>query len=251
MFTASKLALFLATPSNGLVIAGLLGTTLAVLVPSLSGIGLRVTLLTLLALVVLGLGPVAGWIISPLENRFARPEADGESVTGVVVLGGAVHPKTSFARGQLTVGDGGERVIAMADLARRHPGTRIDRTTIFPSSTPIATPMPTTESPGFSSGWSSPAASSAAASGFASARVSDRSRRSVRAASRSRRSSNSNLKFSRNGSSRRGDGSSASPFTPGVIAPRWAGTCVSASAARASSTARSNRPATASRRAAL
>ena len=125
VFTASKIGLFLATPSNGLVIAGLLGTALAVAVPSLASFGLRVALVTLLALVVLGLGPVAGWIVGPLENRFAPAEADGEEIVGVVVLGGAVHPNTSFARGQLTVGDGGERVIAMADLARRHPGARI------------------------------------------------------------------------------------------------------------------------------
>ena len=41
------------------------------------------------------------------------------------MLGGAIEAEESLARAQLTVNEAGERVIALADLARRHPAARI------------------------------------------------------------------------------------------------------------------------------
>ncbi|WP_375460537.1 YdcF family protein [uncultured Enterovirga sp.] len=120
MFAVSKVAGYLATPSNLLVILALLG--------ALAGArrwGRRLCLASLLLLAFLGLAPAGFWLLLPLENRFPAFGDDSGSVAGVIVLGGAVHPNTGFARGQLVVGDAAERVIAMADLARRYPQARI------------------------------------------------------------------------------------------------------------------------------
>lgn len=120
MFALTKVAWFLATPSNLLALGALLGALAA---RRIWGRGL--CLLCLGAAVLLGLSPAGFWLLLPLEDRFpAYREADA-AVAGIVVLGGAVQPDTSAARGQLATGDAAERMIAMADLARRHPAARI------------------------------------------------------------------------------------------------------------------------------
>lgn len=120
MFAVSKIVWYVATPSNLLVLLALVGACAGA-----RRWGRRLCLASLLLLAVLGLAPAGFWLLLPLENRFPPYQDDGAPVAGVIVLGGAVHPNTTFARRQLVVGDAAERVIAMADLARRHPGARI------------------------------------------------------------------------------------------------------------------------------
>lgn len=126
MFVLSKLVWFLATPSSLLVALGFLGAVLAVLRrPRLARIGLRVACGSLALLGLLGLAPIGTWLLAPLEDRFPAYEEDGRPLAGVIVLGGAVFPNLSFDRRQLVVGDAGERVIALGDLARRRPDLRL------------------------------------------------------------------------------------------------------------------------------
>lgn len=123
-FPLSKLIYFVITPSNFLILVGLVGCVLLFggWVPRL---GRGLTLLGFVGLLFGGLGPLAAWIALPLEDRFPSFAEDGAPVTGVIVLGGAVETITSLARDRLTVNDAAEREIAFADLARRYPEARL------------------------------------------------------------------------------------------------------------------------------
>jgi hypothetical protein len=123
-YYASKIAWFFATPSN--------------LLPALVAVGLvlmawrrarrpgfALAALGTLAIFVAGLSPVANWVVLPLEQRFPAYRDDGQPVTGVIVLGGALESEVADRRGQVTLNEAGERLTAMADLARRYPDARI------------------------------------------------------------------------------------------------------------------------------
>ena len=126
MFVLSKIAWFFATPSNLLIALSLLG---AIFVwarrPGLARFGRRLVLCGLCLITILGLSPAGTWLLHPLEERFPAHAEDERPLAGVIVLGGAILPNLSFDRRQLVVGDAAERVIALADIARRHPELRI------------------------------------------------------------------------------------------------------------------------------
>jgi uncharacterized SAM-binding protein YcdF (DUF218 family) len=122
-YYASKIAWFFATPSNLLPSLVLLGVVL--MLTRLQRTGWALAFLGALGLFIGGLGPVANWLIIPLEERFPAFQDDGRPVAGVIVLGGAVEADEALARGQLAINEAGERVVALADLARRHPAAKI------------------------------------------------------------------------------------------------------------------------------
>lgn len=123
-FPLSKLIFFVLTPSNFLILLGLLGCLL-LFTEAGRGLGRVLAITGFLGLLVAGLSPLSSWVLAPLENRFPSFPDDGEPVTGIVVLGGAVEADTSIGRGQITVNDAGEREIALGDLARRYPKARL------------------------------------------------------------------------------------------------------------------------------
>lgn len=124
-FPLSKLIFFVLTPSNFLILLGLLGCVL-LFTEFGRGFGRALTIAGFLGLLVVGLSPLSAWILAPLENRFpAFADDDGRPVAGIVVLGGAVEADTSIGRNQITVNDAGEREIALGDLARRFPQARL------------------------------------------------------------------------------------------------------------------------------
>ncbi|MEH3116853.1 MAG: YdcF family protein [Methylorubrum populi] len=123
-FPLSKLIFFILTPSNFLILLGLLGCLL-LFTEFGRGCGRVLTVAGFLGLLVAGLSPLSAWILMPLENRFPAFADDDRPVTGIVVLGGAVEADTSVGRGQITVNDAGEREIALGDLARRYPQARL------------------------------------------------------------------------------------------------------------------------------
>lgn len=125
MFYASKVGWFFLTPSNLLPALALLGALAALGGGRFARTGSRLAAGALILLAVLGLSPLAAAILLPLEDRFPAFREDGRPLAGAIVLGGAVWPEVSFAREQLAVNDAAERVIAMADLARRYPAMRI------------------------------------------------------------------------------------------------------------------------------
>ena len=123
-FPLSKLIFFVLTPSNFLILLGLLGCLL-LFTEAGRGIGRVLTVASFVGLLVAGLSPLSAWTLAPLENRFPSFTDDGTPVTGIVVLGGTVEADTSIGRDQITVNEAGERAIALADLARRYPPARL------------------------------------------------------------------------------------------------------------------------------
>jgi uncharacterized SAM-binding protein YcdF (DUF218 family) len=122
-YALSKLLWFFATPSNlvlALVVAG------ALMVRSgAARLGKGLVALGAVLFVVLGLSPLPNWLLLPLEQRFPVWRDDGRPLAAIVVLGGAIETGPSDARGQLALNEAAERMIAMADLARRFPGLPI------------------------------------------------------------------------------------------------------------------------------
>jgi len=93
---------------------------------------LAASLLTLLlaAIAVVVLLPVTEWVVGPLEGR-VPPAPLPSHVDGIIVLGGAVEWRIGADRGQLTLNDAAERVVAAAALAQRYPAARLVLTGVF------------------------------------------------------------------------------------------------------------------------
>jgi uncharacterized SAM-binding protein YcdF (DUF218 family) len=122
-FPLSKLLYFLVTPSNALALLVLMGIGLAA--GGWLRSGLWIGGLAAMVLLIAGLSPLAVLIALPLEERFPAFVDDGAPITGIIVLGGAIETRLSADRGQLLLNDAAERQVAMADLARRHPQSRL------------------------------------------------------------------------------------------------------------------------------
>ncbi|MBO6538617.1 MAG: YdcF family protein [Rhizobiaceae bacterium] len=60
-------------------------------------------------------------MLRPLEERFQRPEAAPEAISGVIVLGGGFEGAVNAARGGYEIGSAGDRFVAAAVLARDYP----------------------------------------------------------------------------------------------------------------------------------
>jgi uncharacterized SAM-binding protein YcdF (DUF218 family) len=122
-YHVSKIGWFLVEPSNLFMVLALAG--IALCWTRFVRAGRRLAALSVVLLLVLGLTPVANWLILPLEMRFPVPDLAGRKVDGIIVLGGAVQERQTLAHGPIALNDAGERVVAMADLARRFPEARV------------------------------------------------------------------------------------------------------------------------------
>lgn len=122
MFVLSKLFGMLTSPLNLLVLC-LVGLSVLSFTPWKRLQGRLLVLLTLGLLVVASI-PWASLIIRPLEDRFPVP-ALPRSVTGIVVLGGALDPVVSASRDQVAANSAVERVTTMISLGRRYPQARL------------------------------------------------------------------------------------------------------------------------------
>ena len=69
--------------------------------------------------------PVGAWLMAPIENRFPPPQSLPASVTGIIVLGGAVETEIAAARGQPALNAAAERMTSFVTLARRYPEARL------------------------------------------------------------------------------------------------------------------------------
>lgn len=77
--------------------------------------------LPLLLLLVLLVVPLDEYLTARFESRVPPPAELPSDVDGIVVLGGSVEWRITADRGQLTLGDSGERMLAALALARRYP----------------------------------------------------------------------------------------------------------------------------------
>ncbi len=122
-FVLSKVLGFIALPSNLLIAIGVVGLILLLTRFTRLASWLIVTSLVLIALA--GLSPLGNALILPLEQRFPPWDASRGPPDGIVVLGGAISPDVSAARGAVALDEAAERITATAELARRYPNARI------------------------------------------------------------------------------------------------------------------------------
>ncbi|WP_400765785.1 YdcF family protein [Methylosinus sporium] len=87
--------------------------------------GRIVAALGVAALLLLCFTSLGDLMLYPLENRFPQIAEDAPAPDGIVVLGGAIDEKLSQARGGAALTEAGERVTAMAELARRYPAAKL------------------------------------------------------------------------------------------------------------------------------
>jgi uncharacterized SAM-binding protein YcdF (DUF218 family) len=122
-FVLAKILGFFALPSNVLIVLGLIGVVLMATRFSRAGRLLAGASLVLVA--AMGLTPIGNVLILPLEQRFPPFDHSGRAPDGIVVLGGAFDATVSHGRGEVALTDAGDRMTAVAELARRYPAARI------------------------------------------------------------------------------------------------------------------------------
>ncbi len=122
-FELSKIFGFFASPSNVVIALGLFGVLLMLTPFARAGRCLAVASLLLLAAI--GFSPLGNALMLALEDRFPPWSNAGGAPDGVIVLGGALGPGMSAARGSPALDEAAERITVVADLARRFPAARI------------------------------------------------------------------------------------------------------------------------------
>lgn len=121
-FVLSKLSWILLQPGNVFIMA--LIASVAMLWTRWRRAGRLVLSFLLVAGLAIAILPIGTWLLTPLEDRF--PAADPPArVDGIIVLGGALNPTISDARGQPTVNHNTERLLSFVELARRYPEARL------------------------------------------------------------------------------------------------------------------------------
>jgi uncharacterized SAM-binding protein YcdF (DUF218 family) len=122
-FLLSKILWLIIAPSSFLVICLCLAFLLALFgrLRAASFIGGAAAVL----LAILSFSPMSERLAFSLENRFPAYREDGRPINGVIVLGGGLNLASSAAQGRLVLGAAGDRLVAMADLARRYPEAKI------------------------------------------------------------------------------------------------------------------------------
>jgi uncharacterized SAM-binding protein YcdF (DUF218 family) len=122
-FILSKIAGFFALPSDVAATLAALGVVL--LFTRFARAGRRLATLGVGLLLIAGLTPLGNALMLPLEERFPPWDASRGAPTGIIVLGGAVGPEISAARGVTDLNESAERITATAALARQYPQARI------------------------------------------------------------------------------------------------------------------------------
>ena len=120
-FAITKILGFFALPSNLLFLLTALGVGLLFTRFTRAGRRLAATAVVLLALA--GYSPLGNALMLPLEQRFPPWDSARGAPDGIVVLGGAINPVVSAARGAPALNEAAERFTAAVDagaaLSRR------------------------------------------------------------------------------------------------------------------------------------
>jgi len=122
-FTLSKILGFFAVPSNVLMAIGLVG--LLLLCTSRRRLAVWLIATSLLLIAIAGLSPLGNALMLPLEQRFPPWDPSRGAPDGIVVLGGAISPDVSAARGAVALDEAAERITVAAELARRYPNAHV------------------------------------------------------------------------------------------------------------------------------
>jgi uncharacterized SAM-binding protein YcdF (DUF218 family) len=122
-FILSKIVGFFAQPSD--IAATLAALGVALLFTRFARAGRRLATFGVVLLLIAGLTPLGNALMLPLEERFPPWDAARGAPAGIIVLGGAVGPEISAARGVTDLNESAERITAAAVLARAYPEARI------------------------------------------------------------------------------------------------------------------------------
>lgn len=122
-FILSKVFGFFIQPLNFSILA--LATSLIAAALGWRRASFATGIATLLILALSAWTSLGALMLSPLEQRFARPDSLPDTITGIVVLGGGFEGAINLARGGYELNSSGDRFVEAAILARRHPEARI------------------------------------------------------------------------------------------------------------------------------
>ena len=122
-FELSKILGFFTVPSNLVFLIAAAGAVL--MFTSFFRTGRALAMLGIILLGLAGLSPLGNALMLPLEQRFPPWNASRGAPDGIIVLGGAIGPAMSDARGEPSLNESAERITVLADLARRYPNARI------------------------------------------------------------------------------------------------------------------------------
>lgn len=140
-FILSKTLGYLAVPSNLLAAIGLAG--LVLLFTRFRQLASWLIVTSLVLIVLFGYSPWGRLLLLPLEERFPPWNSSRGPPAGIVVLGGAIAPEVSAARGIVALNSAAERITAAAELARRYPDARV----VFSGGTASLDPTAPLEAP--------------------------------------------------------------------------------------------------------
>jgi len=76
------------------------------------------------SMVAITLLPIPKLLLAPLENRFPLPQTLPPDLAGIIVLGGAVDPVETAARGIPSLNGAAERMTAFVKIARLYPSAK-------------------------------------------------------------------------------------------------------------------------------
>ena len=122
MFAASKILWDLIQPGTVILALMIVGT--ALLWTRRRRAGRNLLVVGAVAALAVATLPIGSWLLLPLENRFPTVRSLPDKVDGIVVLGGAVSPRLTDARGQPALNETAERMTTFVALARRFPDAR-------------------------------------------------------------------------------------------------------------------------------
>ena len=122
-FHTSKIIGFFVVPSNFILTLTICG--LLLWRTRFSKIGKRIAVASILLLLVAGASPLGTALLLPLENRFPRWDSSRGAPTGIIVLGGVIDGEISVKRGEISLDEAAERIIAAVELYHRYPTVRI------------------------------------------------------------------------------------------------------------------------------
>ena len=122
-FVLSKILGFFALPSDDAAVLVALGVIL--LFTRFKRAGRALATFGVVLLVVAGLTPLGNALMLPLEDRFPPWDSSRGAPAGIIVLGGAIGPELSAARGTPDLNESAERITATVALALKYPDARI------------------------------------------------------------------------------------------------------------------------------
>jgi uncharacterized SAM-binding protein YcdF (DUF218 family) len=122
-FLTSKIIGFLVVPSNFILTLTICG--LMLWRTRFAKYGMRLTVASILMLLIAGVMPVGTALLLPLENHFQPWDSSRGAPTGIIVLGGGINTELSIKRGDISFGKAAERLIAALELYRRYPTLRV------------------------------------------------------------------------------------------------------------------------------